>query len=276
MISIQNGSIAGNQPKNKKVTMNSLTQIDVINKNGELVVDSRLIAKELGIEHHTFLKNLVKYLDKIESRFGVVRFEVDKPLEGSSGGRPEKYALLTEPQATTLMTFSRNTDQVVECKLSLVAAFEKAKTVIKTVVPQQSERIRELELELAVAKEINKSKELDSTMITMHGKETVLALRGLSSQIVKSEVLATEIVQPETGKVSKILTADQLKSEIKKRTGQKIPSLKWVADKLRAMNRDDLLIPVTRHSTNEYVAPDSLDEVIDLVFGTDRQTLIGE
>jgi|694.fasta_scaffold02674_18 phage regulator Rha-like protein len=256
--------------------MNSLTQIDVIDRNGELVVDSRLIARELSIEHHTFLKNLVKYLDKIESRFGVVRFEVDKPMEGSSGGRPEKYALLTEPQATTLMTFSRNTDQVVECKLSLVAAFEKAKAVIKTVIPQQSERIRELELQLAVAKEINKGKEIDSSMLTMHGKETVLALRGMSDQIVKSEVLATEIVQLKTGKVSKILTADQLKAEIKKRTGQKIPSLKWVADKLRNMNRDDLLIPVTRHSTSEYVAPDSLDEVIDLIFGDTRQRLIGE
>ena len=82
--------------------MNSLTQIDVINRNGELVVDSRLIAKELGIEHHTFLKNLVKYLDKIESRFGVVRFEVDKPSEGSLGGRPEKFAVTTLSAVTLL------------------------------------------------------------------------------------------------------------------------------------------------------------------------------
>lgn len=256
--------------------MTSLTQIDVISKNGQLVVDSRLIARELGIEHRAFMQTLKHYQARIEEKFGVVAFEMSKPLGGSSGGRPEKYALLTEPQATTLMTFSRNTDQVVECKLSLVAAFEKAKTVIKTVIPQQSERIRELELQLAVAKEINKGKELDSSMLAMHGKETVLALRGMSDQIVKSEVLATEIVQPETGKVAKILTADQLKAEIKKRTGQKIPSLKWVADKLRNMNRDDLLIPVTRHSTSEYVAPDSLDEVIDLVFGDVRQRLIGE
>jgi len=72
------------------------------------------------------------------------------------------------------------------------------------------------------------------------------------------------------------VNADQLKAEIKKRTGQKIPSLKWVADKLQNMNRDDLLIPVTRHSTSEYVAPDSLDEVIDLIFGDTRQRLIGE
>jgi phage regulator Rha-like protein len=253
--------------------MNSLTKIDVINKDGDLVVDSRLIADELGIEHEVFMRTVKKYETKIQQRFGIIRFENGK-IDGR--GRPEKYALLTESQATTLMTFSRNTDQVVECKLNLVAAFEKAKSVIKSVIPQQSVRIQELELELALAKEINASKRLDSDMLTMHGKETVLALRGMSDQVIKSEVLVTEIVQPETGKTVKILTADQLKSEIKKRTGQKIPSLKWVADKLRAANRDDLLVPVTRHSTNEYITSDSLDEVIDLVFGTARQTLIGE
>jgi phage regulator Rha-like protein len=253
--------------------MNSLTKIDVINKDGDLVVDSRLIADELGIEHEVFMRTVKKYETKIQQRFGIIRFENGK-IDGR--GRPEKYALLTESQATTLMTFSRNTDRVVECKLNLVAAFEKAKSVIKSVIPQQSVRIQELELELALAKEINASKRLDSDMLTMHGKETVLALRGMSDQVIKSEVLVTEIVQPETGKTVKILTADQLKSEIKKRTGQKIPSLKWVADKLRAANRDDLLVPVTRHSTNEYITSDSLDEVIDLVFGTARQTLIGE
>jgi len=55
---------------------------------------------------------------------------------------------LTEDQATALMTFSKNTDQVIECKLNLVEAFSKAKEIIKTVIPAQADRIRELELEL--------------------------------------------------------------------------------------------------------------------------------
>ena len=145
-----------------------------------------------SVSHESFIKTIRKYETKIEQRFGVIRFEIGKPSEGSLGGRPEKYALLTESQATTIMTFSRNTDQVVECKLNLVTAFERAKSVIKTVIPQQSARIQELELELSLAKEINASKRLDSDMLTMHGKETVLALRGMSDQVVKSEVLVTE------------------------------------------------------------------------------------
>jgi hypothetical protein len=48
------------------------------------------------------------------------------------------------------MTLSKNTDQVIDCKMSLVEAFSKAKQIISTVIPAQNDRIRELELELAL------------------------------------------------------------------------------------------------------------------------------
>lgn len=73
-----------------------------------------------------------------------------------------------------------------------------------------------------------------------------------------------------------ILTADQIKREIKKRTGQTIPSLKYFIDEIRKANRDDLIVPVTRHTTSEYVTPENLDEAIDIVFRDKKQKLIGE
>lgn len=100
----------------------SVNQVD-----GELVVDSRLIADRLDIRHETLMETLEKYQTRIESRFGIIRFETGK-IDGR--GRPQKFALLNEPQATSLMTFSRNTDAVVECKLDLVNAFEQAKTAL--------------------------------------------------------------------------------------------------------------------------------------------------
>jgi phage regulator Rha-like protein len=110
-----------------------MTNLHVITKGDALVVDSRLIATELGIEHRALMQTVKKHIEKIEMAFGVITFNMDKPLEGSQGGRPEKYALLTEPQANLLMSFSKNTDQVVDCKIKLICAFEKAKEVIKTV-----------------------------------------------------------------------------------------------------------------------------------------------
>jgi hypothetical protein len=63
---------------------------------------------------------------------------------------------------------------------------------------------------------------------------------------------------------------------VKERTGQNIKSLSEFNRALRAAGRDDLLIAVTRHTTTEYVEPSKLDEAIAVVFGSVRQSLVGE
>jgi anti-repressor protein len=125
--------------------MNTLT---VQKQNNVLVVDSRLIAIELGVNHGDWFKNvLLKYQQEIETDFEVIRFENGKPLKGSPGGRPERFAWLSEDQATVLMTYSRNTEQVRQCKRQLVLAFSEAKKVIKEIIPVQSQELERLRLE---------------------------------------------------------------------------------------------------------------------------------
>lgn len=101
--------------------------------DGALVVDSRLIAERLGIEHESFLRTIDTYQTQLEQAFGILRFEIGK-IQGR--GRPSRYALLTEDQATFLMTLSRNTAQVVQCKIELVQAFSKAKELLKQREPK--------------------------------------------------------------------------------------------------------------------------------------------
>ena len=243
---------------------------------GTLVVDSRLIAQELGIEHRSLFRTVKKYQTELQQGFGVLRFEVTKPQLNTKGGRPEEFCYLTEPQATFLMTLSRNTPEVVACKLNLVEAFEKAKQVIKTVIPQQSEHIRELELQNAILEKQLALRHLDNNMLTMHGAELVLALRGKSDQIVKVETVVTEVVNPKTERCDRIVSSDQLKQIVKQNTGQSIKSMKWFVDEVKRLNRNDLLVAVTRHQTGEYVSADGLSEAIALVFNNNRQMVIGE
>jgi phage regulator Rha-like protein len=93
-----------------------------------LVVDSRLISEVLGVGHGDWIRNVVKkYKSEIEDDFGEVRFENGKLGEE---GRPTIYALLTEDQATCLMTYSKNTEQVRAAKRNLVKSFSKAKELI--------------------------------------------------------------------------------------------------------------------------------------------------
>ncbi|MEM9391698.1 MAG: Rha family transcriptional regulator [Bacteroidota bacterium] len=93
-----------------------------------LVVDSRLIATQLGIEHESFIKTVKKYEKEIEQAFGILRFEIGK-IEGR--GRPSEYIYLTEEQAIFLTALSRNTSEVVECKKQLVLKFSEAKRLLR-------------------------------------------------------------------------------------------------------------------------------------------------
>lgn len=126
-----------------------MSKLNVIDHEGLLVVDSRLIALELGIQHKNFLATLDKYGAKM-AESPVVKppaFETRelKTIEGNM--ITERWAWLTEPQANFLMTLSRNTEQVVNCKLKLVEAFETAKLALSEVV---NLRVAELEEKLAV------------------------------------------------------------------------------------------------------------------------------
>jgi phage regulator Rha-like protein len=82
-----------------------MSNIEVTTKNDVLVVDSRLIAEDLGIEHESFFRTIKKYEGKLEQRFGIIRFVNGVPSKPN--GTPPKYALLTEPQAKFLLSKSR-------------------------------------------------------------------------------------------------------------------------------------------------------------------------
>lgn len=123
-----------------------MSNLSVIERDGVLVVNSRLIAQSLGIEHRSFIKTVDRYQEQItsitdEPKDQVLRLQIAKPLDNSKGGRPERFVYLTKIQASFVMTLSRNTAQVVICKRQLLAAFEKAKEIIKQVIPAQAQKI---------------------------------------------------------------------------------------------------------------------------------------
>ncbi|MHC5821610.1 MAG: Rha family transcriptional regulator [Nostoc sp.] len=126
------------------------TELSVVERSGVLVVDSRLIAIELGIQHKNFLATLDKYIDEIEEDWGQVAFETETVTNSVGASNSVKYALLTEQQATLLMTYSRNTEQVRRCKRQLVKAFDRAKLSLTEAVDL---RFFELEKKLTAQSE---------------------------------------------------------------------------------------------------------------------------
>ena len=262
--------------------------LEVINKTkalvmafweGKNIATTKQLADFYGVDEDTVQKSSLRNKDEFLSdglqvlRGKALRDAVD--ILSVASVKSSVLTIWTPRAALRLGMLLRDSDVAKQLRsliLDMVA-----------IAPQQNDRIRELELQLEISRQNNQanqaalmSRELDHTMLTLHGKEVVLALRGLSEQVVKVETVVTEIVDVQKGNTQKVLTADQLKSEVQKRTGQKLKSQTDFVNALRKAGRDDLIVAVDRRVTGEYVIPDKLDEAIAIVYGKTRQKLIGE
>lgn len=79
---------------------------------------SEIIAECAGVKHHAVQEHIRKNVERLE-RFGKVAFEM-RPLPS---GQQAKDYILNKQQATLLITFLKNTEQVANFKENLVKAF---------------------------------------------------------------------------------------------------------------------------------------------------------
>lgn len=90
----------------------------VVPMEGEARTSTEIIARGVGQGHRGMMQLIRGYLGDFE-QFGKVQFETRLNRRGS----PTEYAMLNEPQATLLMTFLRNSPEVVKFKVRLVREF---------------------------------------------------------------------------------------------------------------------------------------------------------
>ena len=85
---------------------------------GEITTTSLAIAEGVDIQHKNVMETIRKNIEDFEA-FSQVAFKTRLNKQGS----PTEYALLTEPQATLLLTFMRNSEIVKRFKVRLVKEF---------------------------------------------------------------------------------------------------------------------------------------------------------
>lgn len=115
--------------------MKNLIKIEL--KEDVQVVDSRLVANGLNINHKSLMETIRKYQKDLED-LGVLPFQTAK-LDNEMGGRPESFCYLNELQCHFVATLSRNTPEVVQFKKALILAFDEAKkeiNVLKEVIEE--------------------------------------------------------------------------------------------------------------------------------------------
>ena len=88
------------------------------------------ICDPLGVKHAAIIKLVRKYSQQLVS-IGTLGFEIRK-----SGGRPIEFVKLNEPQVTFLVTLMKNSDVVVDFKLTLTKEFFRMREALASLSAQ--------------------------------------------------------------------------------------------------------------------------------------------
>jgi len=99
--------------------MNKLIVVEI---NGENRIDSRLVAKSLGIEHKSFMETIRKYQGRLERR-GLLPFQQAVRNKVKGADVPQPNVLLNRDQLLLIASKVRNTEASLNFKEALVDVF---------------------------------------------------------------------------------------------------------------------------------------------------------
>ena len=116
--------------KNQLNTLSTDSMVKVSTEDKTLYTTSLVIAQGVGNDHESVIKLIRKYTSQLE-KFGLIRFEIQLRAEGQRG-KDTKYAILNEPQATSVLAQMDNSDPVVSFKFRLVDAFYRMRDQLQT------------------------------------------------------------------------------------------------------------------------------------------------
>ena len=164
----------------------------VTGPENELFIDSRIVASRLDVNHSAWMTNIVKkYQTQVEQEFGILHFE-NGEIKGK--GQPEKFVYLTEDQAISLLTLSRNSQVVVQCKFNLVKAFSQARKDLESrnkpqeTIKLPTDFVESLELLLAAEKEkkalASANEELQAATAKLQATNSVLVPKAEAADIL--------------------------------------------------------------------------------------------
>ncbi|ARN90492.1 Rha family transcriptional regulator [Levilactobacillus brevis] len=141
--------------------MNDLVFLSSQQVDAEPFTTGDVIAKYAGIARKSVNELIRRYKDDLED-FGVLPFEMAKPIKGSLGGHPRRVWYLNKNQANLLITYLDNTKPVRQFKKSLVRQFD-------AMQRELIERRAQFELGKQFSKSLHAT--IADSQIKMHGHE---------------------------------------------------------------------------------------------------------
>mgnify|MGYP006441629769 CR=1 FL=1 len=150
-------------------------------------------------------------------------------------------------------------------------------------VPEQSDRIKELELQLQI--EQNRTRQIEAhercvkhseQLYTLHGAQVTAFLRDDRDSLLEVEKPITEVIDKTHNVSFKGQTLKQVAEYLKQKLGIKFKSGADLKRYLEKHNMEHLIGQTPRSITAEYIPEDNLQELYDFLAKTRQQKLIGE
>lgn len=188
-----------------------------------LVVTSETIAQGAGVEHRAVLQMITKHEARVE-RFGQLAFEMRPGYNNST----VRVALLNEQQSTLIMSFMRNTEQVMDFKEALVDGFFKMAEQLNNQPALTEDEIVHRALEIQTNKVLALSSKLEAIQPKADYVDTFVA----DEDLITFRTLASDLEVGERDLRDALIYSGWIYSQTKSR---------W-------SNSKEKLIPVTRYS----------------------------
>jgi phage regulator Rha-like protein len=99
---------------------------------GELLVDSRNVAKVFQIQHRTLFRTILENREALET-LGQLRLQRAVGYREQGGGNPSQYAWMSFDQVAFLLTLTKTTELTKEFRLRLILAFKQAREKLRPV-----------------------------------------------------------------------------------------------------------------------------------------------
>jgi len=157
----------------------------VLHLNEVEVVDSRVIAAELEIQHKNLIETIEKYKTTIEKEFGLLAFQTEVKEQQTGFGKRQievEFCYLTEDQALFIGSLSRNSEAVVRFKVKLVKSFQAARKALTQVV--QITREQKIAEALMLTQEIIAEKDAQIKMLAPKAEFTDVVLKSSTCRTV--------------------------------------------------------------------------------------------
>lgn len=163
-----------------------MNNLQLVEKDGEMLVDSRDVAVALGIEHRSLIRSINVNISEIEE-FGALRFQIAVKKDNLGGEQP-KYALLNEDQALFVGTLCRNSKEVIAYKAWLVRGFQAARKILM----QPARQLTNIELaEMFIQSEKRK---IELERINSEKNNRILQLEHKNEKLYESDVIVKKFL----------------------------------------------------------------------------------